>query len=156
MIIRKARITDVEHIHGLINYYAEHGQMLARARSLLYEGIREFAVAEMEGKIIGCGSLHILWEDLAEVRALAVAPDFSRQGVGKQLVRHFLAEAKELGIARVFALTYKPAFFARCGFYEISKDRLDRKVWKECINCPQFPNCTESAVLIDLIPGGLN
>lgn len=150
MRIRKAKISDVEEIHKLISYYAAEGQMLARARTTLYEGIREFSVVEIDNRIVAAGSLHILWSDLAEIRALAVAPEYVKHGFGRTLVNTFLQEARELELPRVFALTYKPDFFAKCGFHLIDKDELPQKVWKECVNCPQFPNCEESAVIIDL------
>jgi N-acetylglutamate synthase and related acetyltransferases len=102
MIIRKAKITDVEDIHALITHYANKGLMLARPRSLLYEGIREFTVAEDNGLLVGVGSLHIIWEDLAEIRALAVHPDSTGKGIGRTLVEAFLKEAGELHIPRVF------------------------------------------------------
>lgn len=124
--------------------------MLARARTTLYEGIREFSVVEVEGKVAAVGSLHVLWNDLAEIRALAVAPAYIRKGLGKALVETFLQEAKELELPRVFALTYTPEFFAKCGFRLIDKEDLPQKVWKECVNCPQFPNCEESAVILEL------
>lgn len=150
MLIRKAKISDVEDIHRLINHYATEGQMLARARTTLYEGIRELSVVEDQGQVVAVGSLHVVWCDLAEVRALAVAPDYIKQGLGKTLVQTFLQEAKGLELPRVFALTYKPQFFMKCGFRVIDKDELPQKVWKECVNCPQFPNCEETAVIIDL------
>lgn len=150
MLIRKAKISDVEDIHKLISHYASEGQMLARARVTLYEGIREFSVIEIDNKLAAVGSLHVLWDDLAEIRALAVAPEFVKQGLGKALVETFLLEARELELPKVFALTYKPEFFAKCGFRLVDKDDLPQKVWKECVNCPQFPNCEESAVIIDL------
>lgn len=151
MLIRKAKISDVEDIHKLINHYAAEGQMLARARTTLYEGIREFSVVEIDEKVVAAGSLHVLWSDLAEIRALAVEPEYVRSGLGKTLVETFLKEAKELELPRVFSLTYKPEFFAKCGFTLIDKEDLPQKVWKECVNCPQFPNCEESAVIIDII-----
>lgn len=150
MLIRKARISDVEEIHKLISRYASEGQMLARARTTLYEGIREFSVVEIDEKVVAAGSLHVLWSDLAEIRALVVVPQHIKQGLGKLLVNTFLQEARELDLPKVFALTYKPEFFAKCGFRLIDKEDLPQKVWKECVNCPQFPNCEESAVIIDL------
>lgn len=148
--IRKARITDVEQIHALITHFADQGLMLARPRSVLYECVREFTVAEQGDRVIGAGGLHIIWEDLAEIRALAVHEQYSRQGIGRRLVEAFLAEARQLHIPRVFALTYQAGFFLKCGFRHVAKQELPHKVWKECINCPKFPNCEEEAVLIDL------
>lgn len=150
MKIRKARIDDMEAVHGLINYYAEQGLMLARPRSILYEAVREFTVAEEQGQIVGAGSLHIIWADLAEIRALAVDPRYTRRGIGRRLVQSFLEEARELGMPRVFALTYQAGFFVKCGFQPVLKEKLPQKVWKECINCPKFPNCEEEAVVIEL------
>lgn len=150
MKFRKAKITDVEPIHALITYYAEKGLMLARPRTLLYESLREFTVAVDRDKVVGAGSLHIIWEDLAEIRALAVAPDYAKKGTGRSLVSNFLNEARELAIPRVFALTYQDGFFTKCGFRVVPKDSLPQKVWKECVNCPKFPNCEEIAMIIDV------
>ncbi|MBE3585783.1 N-acetyltransferase [Desulfofundulus thermocisternus] len=150
MNIRKARIADMESVHSLITYYADRGLMLARSRSALYEAVREFTVAEENGQVIGAGSLHIIWEDLAEIRALAVDPRYTRRGIGRRLVQSFLEEARELGLPRVFALTYQAGFFIKCGFQPIAKEKLPQKVWKECINCPKFPSCEEEAVIFEL------
>ncbi|MGI6036746.1 MAG: N-acetyltransferase [Limnochordia bacterium] len=150
MIFRKALMPDVEKIHGLINHYASQGLMLPRSRSLLYETLREFTVVEEDGRFLGAGALHITWEDLAEIRALALVEEALGRGLGKELVNRLLEEAKELRIARVFALTYRPEFFAKCGFTVVSKDLLPHKVWRECINCPEFPNCDEIAVLHEI------
>lgn len=150
MIFRKAKITDVEEIHALINYYADRGLMLARPRTQLYEGLREFTIAEDQGRLIGAGSLHITWNNLAEIRALAVTPEHCKNGTGRKLVNMFLEEARELALPRVFALTYQQNFFEKCGFNTIPKESLPQKVWKECVNCPKFPNCEEIAMVIDL------
>lgn len=149
-MIRKAKITDVEDIHALITHYANKGLMLARPRSVLYEGIREFTLIEENGELVGAGSLHIIWEDLAEVRALAVKEAWARKGIGKKLVQAFLKEAYDLGITQVFTLTYQSEFFKKCGFNPKAKEEMPQKVWKECINCPQFPNCKEEALIIKL------
>lgn len=149
MEYRKAKITDVEPIHALITYYADKGLMLARPRTLLYESLREFTVAVEQDRVVGVGSLHIIWSDLAEIRALAVAPEYANKGIGRGLVNNFIHEARELAIPRVFALTYQDGFFEKCGFKVIDKDDLPQKVWKECVNCPKFPNCEEIAVIID-------
>lgn len=150
MKIRKARIGDVDAIHRLINGYAEKGLMLPRSLSLLYESIREFAVADEGGLIIGTASLHILWHDLAEIRAVAVHSEYTRRGVGRALLAFLIEEARTLGIPRLFALTYKPEFFQKCGFRLVPKEELPQKVWRDCINCPKFPNCDEVALILDV------
>jgi len=150
MKYRKAKITDVEPIHSLITYYADQGLMLARPRAMLYESLREFTIAEDQGLVIGAGALNIIWEDLAEIRALAVTPAYTGRGIGRSLVNMFINEARDLAIPRVFALTYQQKFFEKCGFKLIAKELLPQKVWKECVNCPKFPNCEEVAMIIDI------
>ncbi|OPY57439.1 MAG: Amino-acid acetyltransferase [Pelotomaculum sp. PtaU1.Bin035] len=148
MKYRKAKITDVESIHALITYYADRGVMLARPRAMLYESLREFTIAEDQGRVVGAGSLNIIWEDLAEIRALAVAPKYAGQGIGRCLVNMFINEARDLAIPQLFALTYQQEFFEKCGFAIVEKESLPQKVWKECVNCPKFPNCEEIAMTI--------
>ncbi len=150
LIIRKAKISDIEDVHQLITQYANNGLMLGRSRSMLYEGIREITVAEENGVLVGAGMLHVMWKDLAEIRALAVHPDYIARGIGRKMLEEFLAEARELKIPRVFALTYQPEFFVHCGFKRVPKESLPQKMWRECIDCPKFPNCDEEAVQIDL------
>lgn len=150
LIIRKAKICDIEEVHRLITNYAENDLMLGRSRSMLYEGIREITVAEIDGLLVGAGMLHVMWDDLAEIRALAVHPDYTGQGIGRKMLEEFIAEAKELKIPRLFALTYQAGFFVHCGFVKVSKESLPQKMWRECIDCPKFPNCDEEAVQIDL------
>lgn len=151
MHFRKAKISDVEIIHGLITDYADKGLMLARPRAMLYEFLRDFAVAVEGDRVIAAGALHILWEDLAEIRALAVVSEYAGQGIGRGMVEYFLQEAKELGIPKIFTLTYQQGFFEKCGFNVIGKDLLPHKVWKECIDCPKFPNCEEIALVRNII-----
>jgi len=150
MIYRKAKITDVECIHELITYYAEQNLMLARSRAMLYESLREFIIVENENTVIGSGALNILWNDLAEIRALTVAPAYAGQGIGRKMVQMFINEARELGLPRIFVLTYQQVFFEKCGFRVVTKESLPQKVWKECVNCPKFPNCEEVAMTIDI------
>jgi len=150
MMIRKARLTDVEAMHQLVNNYAEKGLMLSRSRSMLYEYIRDFAVAEVDGEVVGTGALHIMWVDLAEIRAVAIKEGFTGKKIGKRLIEFFLQEARELGIPRVFTLTYQPGFFEKSGFRVVPKESLPQKVWRECINCPKFPNCDEVCLEIEL------
>lgn len=150
MILRKARIEDIKEIYNLVNYFAQKGEMLPRSQSELYENMRDFFVVEDNGEVIGCCALHILWDDLAEVKSLAVKETHQGKGIGKMLVNACVEEAKALGIKRVFALTFKPGFFQKLGFRLIDKDDLPRKVWGECIKCPLFPDCKEEAVIIEL------
>jgi amino-acid N-acetyltransferase len=146
MKLRKARIADVEEMMLLINSNAEQGLMLGRSRNMLYENIREFLLAEIDGQVVGVASLHILWSDLAEIRALAVSNDYKRKGIGTLIVKGLEEEARELGCTKLFALTYQPEFFKYCGYEEVSKEQMPQKVWSECINCIKFPNCDETAV----------
>jgi amino-acid N-acetyltransferase len=145
--IRKAKMADVNQIKLLINKFADKGQMLHVSVNQLYEGLRNFWVIESRGKIIGCGALKVMWEDLAEIRSMAVLKRYQRKGYGGMLVSRLLEEAKELEIEKVFVLTYVPEFFRKFRFRKIAKSRLPHKVWNDCINCPKFPNCDEIAML---------
>ncbi len=147
MILRKARFSDVEAIYHLINDYADKGLMLARSRNILYESLREFTLAEDNGVIVGVGALHLCWNELGEVRALAIAPSVARTGIGRMIVEKLTEEAREIGVKTLYALTYQPGFFAKLGFVEQPKESLPHKVWKECINCAKFPNCDEIAMV---------
>jgi len=146
--IDRARIGDVPQMHELINYFADRGEMLARSLSEIYENIRDYFVLRQSERVIACAALHVMWSDLAEIKSVAVAEDWQKQGVGDQLVMACLNEAKELGIPTVFCLTYKPAFFERRGFSQVDKMELPQKVWTECYRCPKFPNCDEVALSI--------
>lgn len=146
MGIRKARIDDVRRIKQLIETHMHEGFMLPRPLSELYENLRDFYVWEEEGVVHGCVGLHIVWEDLAEVKSLVVDHFGRGQGWGKALVEACLEEARELQIKRVFALTQVPNFFYKLGFAEIDRAHLPHKVWSECIKCHKFPECDEVAV----------
>jgi len=149
-MIRKAKISDVKFIHTLVNRYAEQDLMLPRSLNNLYDNIRDFYVLEQDGKIKGCVALNIVWDDLAEVKALAVDESVKGQGWGRKLVEECLREAKELGIKKVFALTLIKDFFHKLGFKTIQKRRLPQKIWGECIHCIKFPDeCNEIAVMYE-------
>jgi amino-acid N-acetyltransferase len=148
--IRKARIPDLKQAHRLINDFAKRGQMIPRSLNELYETLRDFMVCEVEGDVCGVCALHIMWDDLAEIRSLAVENRFQRHGIGRNLVKHCLREARNLGITRTFALTYHPDFFKKLGFYDIDKAALPQKIWGDCVRCPRFPECDENAVIIHL------
>ncbi len=150
-MIRHARIPDARIIHQLLLTYAKEGQLLGRSLAAIYDSIRDFYVVEEDGEILGVGALAICWEDLAEVRSLAVIPGQHGKGVGRKIVEKCLQEAKDLGLQRVFALTYQPEFFQKMGFEEIDKAQLPQKVWGDCINCVKFPDCDEFALAINLL-----
>jgi amino-acid N-acetyltransferase len=145
--IRKAKIADIRDIQKLVNEFARKEEMIPRSINELYENIRDFVVSEEKGKIFGVCALHVLWEDLAEIRSLAVKKESQRKGIGKKMVTQCLGEAKALGVKRVFALTYQPLFFKKMGFTDIDKSDLPQKIWGDCIRCPKFPECDEFALI---------
>ena len=148
MKYRKAVFADVESIFHLVNDYAADGAMLARSRNTLYETLRDMIVAEDgAGKIVGVGGLHMMWDGLAEVRTMAVASALARCGIGSEIVHRLMEEGRALGVRQFFTLTYKPGFFKTLGFHIVPKEALPQKVWKECIDCPKFPNCDEIAMM---------
>lgn len=147
MIIRAARMQDVPKIQAMINYYADQELMLPRSTNLLYQSLRDFVVIEESEEIVGVGGMHILWADLAEIRSMAIKEEKKKSGIGRKIVEHFLKEAEELGVKKVFTLTYQPGFFEKCGFNRVDKDELPQKVWQECIHCVKFPNCDEIALI---------
>ena len=158
--IEPARLSDAEAIHRLVTYWADRGDMLHRPIGEIYEAIRDFKVARREppagdasADVIGCGSLHIMGSDLAEVRSLAVDDAAQLKGVGAAIVDSCIREAMQLGIDRVFALTYKPGFFDKQGFRLANVMEFPQKVWNECVRCPFFTNCKEIAVVRDLREG---
>jgi amino-acid N-acetyltransferase len=116
----------------------------------VYENLRDFFVVREDEQMLGCVSLHIVWSDLAEVKSLAVSEAAQSRGLGSLLVSATLAEAQAIGLERVFALTYRPAFFERLGFVQADVMTLPRKVWNECYRCPKFPSCNEIALVKDL------
>jgi len=148
-MIRKARLSDVKEIQRLINFYADRGEMLPCSLSELYERLRDFFVHEDRGEIVGTCALHVSWEDLGEIRSLAVKEPYTRHGIGTGLARACLEEAAALGIRKIFALTYKPAFFQRLGFQVIDKSKLPQKIWTDCIKCVKFPECDETAMILE-------
>ncbi|OGF04345.1 MAG: argininosuccinate lyase [Candidatus Eisenbacteria bacterium RBG_16_71_46] len=151
--VRPARITDVPGIAALMAEYVIQGVLLPRPVSELYQCVREFHVAECRGEVVACAALRLLWEDLGEVRSLAVRPDHHGRGLGVALVRQVIADARALSLPRVIALTREVPFFERCGFGVLSRDALPRKVWTDCVRCPRRHACDEVAVVLDLVPG---
>ncbi len=143
-------MSDVKGIHQLIAEYARKGDMLPRSLADIYENLRDYFVfEETDGELAGSAAIHIMWEDLAEVRSLAVREGKMRRGVGTRLVESCISEAIVLGIDRVFALTYKPEFFEKLGFHVVEKAELPQKIWTDCLKCSKFPDCDEVALVAD-------
>ena len=149
-VFRKALASDVESIQFLINEYAKRGLLLPRSLNSIFEHLRDFWVCEEDKKIVGVCALSIAWDNLAEIRSLAVKENKIGQGIGSELVKRCIEEAKELGIRKVFTLTYQVNFFKKLGFRIIEKEQLPQKIWKDCINCVKFPNCDETAMEIEI------
>jgi len=153
-MIRNARMDDVKKIYVLLAHFSNKGLLLGRSLSSLYDQLRDFLVYEesREGEpptVIGVCALHVCWENLAEIRSLAIAESHHGRGIGRQLVQACIREADQLGIDKVFTLTYQPVFFEKLGFRSIDKNELPHKVWSDCIQCPKFPDCNEEAMLLE-------
>ncbi len=153
-MIRNARMGDVKKIYELLQYFADMDLLLGRSLSSLYDQLKDFSVyvEKVEDdpdqeKLVGVCALHICWDNLAEIRSLAVIDGFQDKGVGRQLVDRALLEADSYGITKVFTLTYQPDFFKKLGFKDIDKAELPHKVWSDCIQCSKFPDCNEEALV---------
>jgi amino-acid N-acetyltransferase len=131
--IREARTSDVGTIRRLVDAYAAERILLSKATVTLYEDVQEFYVAEAEGEVVGCGALHVLWEDLAEVRTLAVDRRHRGRGIGDLLLRRLLQQARHVGVARVFCLTFEVDFFSRHGFTEVEGTPVDHDVYEQLL-----------------------
>jgi len=149
-MIRKAILQDARQIHQLLMVYVKDGLVLSRSLMDIFESIRDFYVFVEDDRVVGVAALNICWEDLAEVRSLVVHEDVSGRGIGSHLVEVCLSEARQLGIGRVFALTYQQSFFEKLGFEVIEKSELPQKIWSDCIKCVKFPDCDEIALSISL------
>ena len=148
-MIRKATLNDVRIIHQLIAEQAKVGAILPRPMSELYSGLRDFSVYEDDesGDMIGCSALHIVWEDLAEVRSLAVTAQRQRSGIGGQLIEAMVKEARDMGVKQVFVLTDRITLFEKHDFELMDKSLLPHKIWADCIRCTKFPECDEVALV---------
>ncbi len=152
-MIRKARISEVPDIYRLLAEFASQWDILPRKMVELYSSLRDYFVyREDRGPIVGIAALHIFWENLGEIRSLAVVEERRQQGIGRRLVESCLNEARTLGLTRVFALTSQPGFFERFGFRTVTRDDLPPIIWAECVQCLKFPDCDEIPMLLDLEP----
>ncbi|MBR4741395.1 MAG: N-acetyltransferase [Desulfovibrio sp.] len=151
--IRSAKASDVNGMSALINSYASKNVMLARGPQYLYQHLQDYIVATANLKdspqeyVIGCGALHILWYDLAEIRSLAVHDRCHHLGLGKKIVQSLIDRSAKLEIPRVFCFTLVDTFFQKCGFTIFSREELPPVVWAECSKCPKFFNCDEISLL---------
>jgi len=132
--IRPARSTDVKGIRKLIDTYAPQRRLLSKETVTLYESVQEFSVAVENGEIVGCGAIHVLWEDLAEVRTVAVAENLRRQGVGHKIMEAVIQRAREIGVKRIFCLTFETEFFGKHGFEEIQGTPVDSEVYAQLLH----------------------
>jgi len=148
-MVRKARIADIPAIHSLLRYYDEKGDMLARPLSALYDHLRDFWVYEdpEKNEIVGCCALQFCWEDMAEIRSLAVKEEYMNCKAGTTLVDRCMHEAIIFDISELFVLTYKPDFFKKFEFKIIDRSELPKKIWSDCMFCIKFPDCDETAML---------
>ena len=147
MNVRSAKISDAKAINSLINSYAERDRMLFRSMADIYENLQTFIVAELDGKIVGCCALEVIWSDLAEIKSLAVDEAYKGKGIGNRLVTAAVEQAEKLGVPKVFALTLEQVFFEKSGFAIVEKETLPMKVWSDCARCPKQQNCDEIAVI---------
>lgn len=147
-MIRKAKISDAKDIHVLNRYWAKKGKVLERSLNYIYENIRDFWVCVESKKIIACCAFGVIgWESLGEIKSLSVHHKHQGQKIGKKLVEVCIKEAGELGIENIFALTFSPIFFKKLGFKNIDRKKLPHKIWNDCINCCDFPDCNEEAFI---------
>jgi amino-acid N-acetyltransferase len=148
-MIRKAVLDDVNTIHALLQFYNKRGELLARPLSKLYDHLRDFWVYEdpSSHQVTGCCALQFCWENLAEIRSLAVDLEHTGQGIGTMLTERAIQEAFYFKVRDLFTLTYRPSFFQQFGFTVIDKNDLPVKIWADCIGCVNFPNCDETAML---------
>lgn len=130
VVVRRARTADVPAIKSLVDVYAGSGRkLLAKELVTLYEDVQDFLVAEVEREVVGCGALHVLWSDLGEVRTLAVRPDRVQHHIGRALLDALIATARELGLSRLFALTFHTEFFGHAGFVRIEGAPVDHDIY---------------------------
>ncbi len=150
MEIRPARMGDIPAMAELINYHAERGRMLHRSPAYLYERVRNFCVCQIDGSVVGCCAVEPVWNDLGELKSLAVAKELRGQGIGRSLIERCLETGRGISIMRVFCLTREAEFFENLGFMRIERNKLPHKVWSDCVSCPVKENCDEIALLLEL------
>jgi len=151
LVIRKATMRDIHALLHLINGYAAKGVMLPRTEFEMSENIRDFVLAFAGDRLVGCGALHFYSPTSGEVRSLAVDPEAKSRGVGRAIVEALEKDARECGLHSIFAFTYVSRFFEKLGFVEVERGELPLKAWKDCLRCPKFQSCDETAVVKHLV-----
>ena len=151
LTVRKASMPDIHRLLKLINGYAAQGIMLPRTEFEMSEHIRDFTLVLNGDELVGCGALHFYTPTSGEVRSLAVAPDAKSRGVGRTIVEALEREARECGLHTIFAFTYVTGFFEKLGFEQVERGELPLKAWKDCLRCPKFSCCDETAVVKYLV-----
>ncbi|RLL51095.1 N-acetyltransferase [Mariprofundus sp. EBB-1] len=146
IIVRNANASDVPHIYKLLIPFVEKKIILQRDEDNIFQHLQEFLVAECDGKIAGVVCAHIYGKNLAELRSLVVDPEYQKHGIGRLLVEGCEQWVNDLGVAKVFALTYVTGFFTKLGYRVVSKESLPHKVWTVCVHCSRFAHCDEVAV----------
>jgi len=150
-MIKKAVINEVIQIQRILNQYGDKGLLLPRSLSELYEHLRDFYVfTDDKGSIIAVCALGLCWEELAEIRSLAVIEDYQGKNYGVMLVEKCIEEARSLGLKKIFTLTYVPEYFIKMGFRVVDKSELPHKVWSDCLKCTKFPDCDETALIKEI------
>ena len=147
MEIKQASLDDVPGIAALVERFARNGEILPRRIEDIYQTVREWVVAKEDGQIVGCGSLVVLWADMAEIRSLVVVPEVQGKGVGRRLMAALLVQAATMELPQVIALTRRPGFFVKLGFRTVPRESLPRKMWKDCVHCNKFVGCDEVAMV---------
>ncbi len=155
MHTRNAILPDVEHIHGIIGPYAQSGTLLPRTVAELCENVRDFVVVEDQGKVIGCGALHLYGLHLAEIRSIAVHPVAKKKGAGRKLVEALIEEAERHKVSCVCLFTRIPEFFALMGFSIARREELPDKIYKDCLHCPSLYACDEIAMVRGPLPANI-
>ena len=144
----KAKLSDIVYMQEVVRPEVEKGIILFRSADEMATNIRSYILAKDDDVIIGFGALHFHADDLAEIRSLVVAEAYRGKGVGKGIIHSLMVEGEQLGVKKVFTLTYQRAFFESLGFSEIPKDKLPpHKIWADCIKCKHFPICDEIALI---------
>ena len=150
-MIKKAVINEVTQIQRILNHYGDKGLLLPRSLSELYEHLRDFYVfADDKGNILAVCALGLCWEELAEIRSLAVVENYHGKNYGVMLVEKCIEEARSLGLKKIFTLTYVPEYFIKLGFRVVDKSELPHKVWSDCLKCTKFPDCDETALVKEI------